>query len=278
MKKAPLRAFFFFTVILLSACVSLSVRLDTAQELINHSGFESSILPTQPYALFSAAPADMKSVRELTVVIEGDGYAWVNRNTLSDNPTPRDPVGLRIATSLKDAVYLARPCQYVEAKNCTARVWSVDRFNRDMVIRSYMDALQKLKERTGAESFHLIGFSGGAYIALVLAGKRTDIEDVTSVAGVLDPKAWTDFHDISPLALDFDIKTLILAAQYVPFRHVCSTEDDVVPCSLAQDFIRKSEGFGVHNHSLITYEDEGHGSLWQIALREGWLGVHARGN
>ena len=52
----------------------------------------------------------------LTVYIEGDGYAWKTRRSLSNDPTPTDPIALRLALQdpAANLVYLARPCQYVE--------------------------------------------------------------------------------------------------------------------------------------------------------------------
>ncbi len=50
----------------------------------------------------------------MVVYIEGDGRAYVNRRTPSNDPTPGNPMALRLALadpSLR-VLYLGRPCQY----------------------------------------------------------------------------------------------------------------------------------------------------------------------
>ena len=64
----------------------------------------------------------------LVVYIEGDGLAWINRGQISEDPTPTDPVALRLAArdDAASVLYLARPCQFVtgsEARNCAPRYW-----------------------------------------------------------------------------------------------------------------------------------------------------------
>ena len=51
----------------------------------------------------------------LKVYLEGDGRSWLNRNSISYNPTPKDPVGLTLAArdNSYNVMYIARPCQYV---------------------------------------------------------------------------------------------------------------------------------------------------------------------
>lgn len=257
---------FLLAIININSCTSVKNRHDVAYELIDNSQHSVQILQTDPLKLFSSHRVfpNQKNIK-ITVVIEGDGYSWINRHTVSDDPTPRDPVGLKIATSLKDPViYLARPCQYIMDAGCNKSIWSSGRFSKP-VISSYLSAFDKIKTTYGNKSFDIIGFSGGGFIALVLAAKRHDIEKVTTISGVLDPDKWTEFHDVSALSFSENIDTIFLNSKDVSFHHACSDSDKVVPCSLTHSFIDRTQNSGLKNHHISRYVGASHSSLWKKA-------------
>lgn len=102
----------------------------------------------------------------LHVYIEGDGKAWRNRRQPTDNPTPDDPVGLRLAAvDRHDAVlYLSRPCQFVKGtnlRNCGVPLWTSARF-AEPVINDIDHILNQAKSRAGASRLVLVGYSGEA--------------------------------------------------------------------------------------------------------------------
>lgn len=257
------RAFFYLTLFILAACTTLESRKQTAADIIDQAGLQAQTLPTSPFNLYAVHNNVAAQTERMTIVIEGDGYAWIGRYRLSDNPTPTNPIGLKIASALNTpAVYLARPCQYVSSPNCTPDMWSYNRFN-NAVMASYMNALDMLVQQYGVKEFDVIGFSGGAYIALNLSAKRGDIKTVTTVAGVLDPKAWTDFHDISSLKIEQGTESLLLASQNTQFKHLCSHDDDIVPCVLVDKFIAKAHSMNLSNHHILKFSGEGHETLWR---------------
>lgn len=251
----------------MSSCASVSDRKDIANKLIKESGYESSVISSRPFKLFSSYKiAANQKHNTITIVIEGDGYSWVNRHTVSDDPTPKDPVGLKIASSIEEpAVYLARPCQYVSDPMCNQSVWSSHRFSSS-VIQSYMDAFNQLKVEYNNSDFHVVAYSGGAFIALVLAAQRDDISKVSTVAGVLDPNAWTDFHDISALSHNYVVDDLMEHSGHVDFNHMCGGKDDIVPCSHAYDFADRAIHKDLKNHQIVAYEKERHDTLWTVVL------------
>lgn len=261
------RALFLFALCCICAgCTSLESRMDTAHDLMIRAGMDPREVPSQPYPLFSSYKSGPVSDL-LTVVIEGDGYAWFDRYTPSDNPTPLDPVGLRIASSLPGpVVYLARPCQYVNGPGCALPVWTSRRFTPD-VLASYGQAFDALKSQYNVKNFRIIGFSGGAYIALILAAERNDIMEVTTVAGVLDPSVWANFHDISALEGLEGYDGHVMRSRHVDFLHICGLEDDIVPCSLSERFIWGVTAQGLGNHRLEQYAGEDHMSVWQRLKR-----------
>ena len=100
-------------LLLVSGCVLLSDRLKVADRLALPNGFRSQLIETKGF--FIKSYEKKAGTEPLFVVIEGDGRAWIDKYTPSSDPTPLNPVGLRIAVSLnsENVLYLARPCQYL---------------------------------------------------------------------------------------------------------------------------------------------------------------------
>ena len=251
------QAFFLLCLIFLTACTSvhISSRYDALESELTAQGLQAEVLTTNQFKLYLARPDIFNPIEEMNLIIEGDGLAWRNRYTLSDNPTPLEPTGLFIARQMKlrkplPYFYLARPCQYLNDQKCTPHYWSVLRYSPE-VLESYMQALDQLKLRYGVKNFSILGFSGGAYIAFVLSSLRDDISNVTSVAGLMDPESWNDFHDSSAFYLPFENDVLLKKTKHVSFTHICSDADNILPCSLAQKFTADAKVLGLTNHDIV---------------------------
>lgn len=116
-----------------SACAS-SPR-QKASALGQEQGFSERLFSTKLFTLCGLLRPGLSSHSKiLRVYIEGDGHAWESRTRPSTNPTPRNPVALRLAMADPGAdtvLYLARPCQYVQGEDrrqCSNRYWTS--FNR----------------------------------------------------------------------------------------------------------------------------------------------------
>ena len=186
-KKAwPLRQAFFITIsiLLLCACATPERLTSRAASLAKEAGFTTEILISGGFSLWTAGRDLAPANETLNIVIEGDGFAWANFYTPSENPTPLNPVGLRIASQIQaPVIYLGRPCQYITSPSCHVRYWTSDRFSDD-VIQSYKTLLDIIKQRHDVRSFRVLGYSGGAYIAMRLSLERIDISEVITVAGM----------------------------------------------------------------------------------------------
>lgn len=97
------------------------------------------------------------------------------------------------------AGYLARPCQYVSGPVCGPAVWTDGRFS-PQVLDSMSKALDGLMRASGAVRVELVGYSGGAAIALLLAGSRHDVASVQTIAGNLSPRLWAQAKGHTGLA------------------------------------------------------------------------------
>lgn len=151
---------------LLAGCQSPMAQLQSLSTQYSH---QVEVLPTSPFPLASSLPLRLPKQPRLRVYLEGDGHAWATARQPSLDPSPQHLLMAQLALSdPRPSVYLARPCQFVSAADCTAAIWTDQRFS-PAVLRSLDQALDRLKQRYGNQDFELIGYSGGAALALLLA-------------------------------------------------------------------------------------------------------------
>lgn len=142
-------------------CVSEDPRV-RADTLATRAGLISENLQTKNFTIRSWSRIT-PPVHSLRVYIEGDGFAWKSRTLPSDNPTPRNPLGLAMAASdiHVNVLYLARPCQFVTPlpSHCSVNWWTNDRFSPD-VIGAMNDALDQIVKRFPGVTLEMVGYSG----------------------------------------------------------------------------------------------------------------------
>lgn len=184
----------------------------------------------------------------LLVYVEGDGFAWQSHNRLSDNPTPKNPLALKLM--LKDsasaAVYLARPCQYFpkETIPCSAKYWSSHRYAPE-VVTAMSSVIDTIKKRMNIKQIALVGYSGGGVIAALLAAKRTDVLWLITVAANLNISAWTNHHQVTPMPNSLNPINFAKPLAKIPQFHFVGAEDIQVPASVVYAYTK-------HLHSPIN--------------------------
>jgi pimeloyl-ACP methyl ester carboxylesterase len=178
--------------------------------------------------------------RPLTVYIEGDGRAWLSRWRFSDDPTPTDPVALRLAAvdPTPNLVYLARPCQYTDDPACHSRYWLGGRFAEE-VIAATDQAIEHLRRRIAAPAVHLVGFSGGGAVAALVAARRRDVASLRTVAGNLDHEQVTQRAGVSRLDGSLNPADYAVALAGIAQHHFVGADDRVVPRSAIERFAER---------------------------------------
>ena len=192
-------AFLLFCAVL-SGCAG---RLETAEGLARQRQWVSAIVATPRFDLFTYAPRTFVPSQPLVVYVEGDGYAFISETQVSDDPTPRDPVGLELAVAdpRPNVVYLARPCQYVSGphrRNCAPAYWTLARFS-EQVVSAVDAAVGHYVRASGARRVDYVGYSGGGAVAALVAARRPDSASLVTVGGVLDHATWTSLDGMTPL-------------------------------------------------------------------------------
>ncbi|AZE02119.1 hypothetical protein C4K05_6346 [Pseudomonas chlororaphis subsp. aureofaciens] len=92
-------------------------------------------------------------------------------------------------------------------------------------------ALDRLKQRYGNQDFELIGYSGGAALALLLAARRDDTTQVQTLAGNLSPRLWANALGLSPLHGSLEPLDQAPKLARVAQRHLLGQADRSVPAS-----------------------------------------------
>jgi hypothetical protein len=213
--------------------------------------------------------------RVLTVYIEGDGRAW-SLGAPPGNPTPRTPVGLELALADPGAplLYLGRPCQFMawRADACPPRLWTSGRFGAD-VIEAMDAAVVAAERRGGTHSLVLVGYSGGAAVAALLALRHPETALLVTVAGVVDHAAWTRLHAVAPLADSLNAADQIDLLARIPQVHLAGSADAIVPPALAADLVaRYPNGAG----AIIEITPNRHDCCWQQDWAERVVALRAR--
>lgn len=179
----------------------------------------------------------------LTVYIEGDGHAWLSKYRLSENPTPLHPVGLELAAldHSENVVYLARPCQYTGRDTDDAckdpSYWSDKRFSEEVIV-AMNEAIDFFSERIKASHIRLVGYSGGAAVAVLIAARRNDVSSLITVAGNLDPEYVNQHHGVDSLKGSLNPMDFASRISAIPQHHFSGSEDKVVPPLVAERFVK----------------------------------------
>lgn len=257
--------------VLLISCSALNTshipnRTQRVIETAEAQGFEHAIYPTKHFKLTAYQRFNRIDDPKVHVYIEGDGNSWKTRYQLSNNPTPKQPLALQLALSdpAPNVIYIARPCQYTPLSDdpqCDAKFWSSHRYAPEVIasVNAVLDAVvaQRGNKKT---DFLLVGFSGGASVALLTAGQRKDVTQLITVAGDLNHTLLNEHHRTSPLKGSLNPSDNMALIAHIPQTHWCGTQDGIVPCWTVEAFCKKMNNPAlVQCHSL---HDASHHSHW----------------
>ena len=211
---------------------------DFAQGLAEAQGFEMEAIEAGAFTLTIFHKGLDEPSGTLAVYIEGDGRAWIAPTVVSRDPTPRDPIGLRLAVldQRRSVLYVARPCQYTRGDpNCQPKYWSSHRFAEE-VVEATDTAITRVLARSGPRAVGLVGYSGGGAVAALVAARRTDVAWLVTIAGNLDHESWTRHHGVSPLEGSLNPRDFARELSALPQLHWVGERDVVVPPAIARSY------------------------------------------
>lgn len=271
---------YFIKILYISLCFSLffgcaatdSRHIPRRTQKIIHQAeqadFVVEIMPTNTFQLTTISKHQSQQNPIVHAYVEGDGNSWKTRYQLSDNPTPRQPLALKLA--LRDphpnVIYIARPCQYTPVEDdpyCEPKFWSSHRYAEEVIaaVQGVMDQPKYANAR-----WVLIGFSGGASVATLVASERDDVDQILTVAGDLNHVVLNDYHGTTPLSGSLNPSDRIGHLRLIPQTHWCGTKDTVVPCWTVQAYCEQCDNpSAVHCNEL---KGATHHAKWEKAWPE----------
>lgn len=266
MKKNILLIILLLLVASTLGCATLPMfrdRQSVAENIARQAGLSKEYLNAGDFTLLSYQRFNQRA-DSLRIYIEGDGRAWENKNKLSRDPTPSNPVALRLAAAdqADNLAYIARPGQYPElgSPECEWKYWSTFRFASE-VVEAFNLVIDGLKEKSGAKHVELVGYSGGGAIAVLVAARRSDVIGLRTVAGNLNPKAFCVYHRVSQLDGSLDPLEVAQKIAHIPQRHFVGSKDKITPLILAESFV---EAEGDKDYARITVVDGAtHNQGWE---------------
>lgn len=263
----PMLRWFLILNLLLSGCIqlpSVTQRTDSAERMAQQAGWIAKNIEAELFTLRTYRPVDLSETDTLTIYLEGDGFAWATPSTPSFNPTPINPVALKLA--LRDdmpAVYLARPCQYVSqgaTKNCIPHYWTGGRFAPE-VISATNQVLDELKGQYHATYLRLVGYSGGGAVAALVAARRSDVIRLITIAGNLDHRAWTGEKHLTPLSGSLNPADDWQALSRISQTHFVGGKDENIGISIVNAY--KSRFKKGRPPDVIVIQQFDHQCCWE---------------
>lgn len=169
--------------------------------------------------------------KPLHIYLEGDGFTWQKGTKVSADPTPKNPVMLKLmAMDPNPAIYLGRPCYFhVKDTACNPFYWTIARYHSS-VIQSLRAALrQEIDTYTEPPaSVRLFGFSGGGSLAYLMAADFEGVNTVVTLGSNLDTSGWMEelktgnILKLSQNPLDFPPQP------HTSYLHIEGTKDKIV--------------------------------------------------
>lgn len=268
-------------------CFYLCLTLLTSCSVINHispqiyankiaaqNGWQAVEFQTNRFTLHGFHGDLSSAEKKLIVYIEGDGHAWKNRWRPSTDPTPRNPIALRLAVQAPESkvLYLARPCQFTtdsSQTHCLTKYWTSHRYSQE-VIDSVNEALDQAKVLSDTKQMVLIGYSGGGTLAALLAAQRKDIAHLVTISANLDTDVWVKEHGVTPLQGSLNPVDFAAQLSHIPQIHLSGANDEIVSPTVLQSYIEKLPGSPLIQWALIS--DYDHQCCWV----EAWQELHAK--
>ena len=221
--------------IICSGCTTPAARVDAEAARL---GFErqtvrGTLFPHRVY--LKPLKTGSKTVH---VYIEGDGTPWLLANLPSSDPTPRNPLMLRLmAQDPEPSLYLGRPCYFgfAETPPCKAWWWTDGRFAPE-VVDSMAAALNRLRVQYQFNSVVLIGHSGGGALAVLLASRPIKADAIVTLAGNLDTDAWTQYHQFDALSGSLNPARMATLEKGITQLHFLGESDQIIPPVLLSRF------------------------------------------
>lgn len=240
------------TLLFLTGCSTITVPADFVYKKVETRNFtiatwQKVTNPAAPYKIY----------------IEGDGYAFNAHGRATHDPTPHGTLVRELAfgDNSPNVIYLARPCQYVKSPICSKRHWTTARFAPEIINAEY----EAIKQIAGDEPIILVGFSGGAQVAGLIATAKPglNVKKIITIAGNLDHLAWTQYHNLPPLSESMNLESYHKQFAQIPQIYYVGSDDKVMPPVLVREFVGNKD-------LIVEVKGATHNTGWKVIYNKIW--------
>ncbi|MCP4692075.1 MAG: alpha/beta hydrolase [Desulfobacterales bacterium] len=206
----------------------------------------------------------------LHVYLEGDGAPFIDGRAPSADPTPANPLMLRLmALDPNPALYLGRPCYFglsSTSPSCHPYYWTSGRYS-SRVVESMAAALGRFLKENRYDGVVFLGHSGGGVLAMLLAPYFKETIAVVTAASNLDIDAWCERRGYGPLTGSLNPATRPALPKSIRQLHYAGGRDENVPPELIEPVVSFQE-----NATFTVMDDFDHaccwGRIWPSILKE----------
>ncbi len=257
-----------FTAFFLISCASEQTRLNRALDIATEHDFAAEIIAGNfPMQIFYRNQFSSHAV----IYLEGDGLVINKYGEVALNPTPTDPVALKLASVDHrpwSKIVINRPFHYLKMDPSLRRdgfplkweskYWTMARYAPE-IIQAIFEVIKTCQLRFKFKTLEIVAYSGGAAVALLLAPHLDNLTRMVSFAGNLDHVSWTKYHDTQPLFESLDPLQNKAAIGKVPQIHFIGTSDANTTIDLAHGYSQKVNSSKI---TIVPVPGFSHDSNW----------------
>lgn len=194
--------------------------------------FEAKQIQTHHFSIAVWEKEGIKKGEPLRIYFEGDG-----------TPNPSHKVALYFAEKDRSSnvIYVARPCQWTNERICREKpeIYGEARFHYE-IMAEMQELTAYLMRKYQAPSVELVGYDGGAVIALNMATK-VPTKRVITIAGITDVVAYNNYHNLPQLDEEDTANPAdnLATLAEIPQIHYVGKEDEVTPRRLVERFVAR---------------------------------------
>jgi hypothetical protein len=283
-----------FTALFLFGCSSDQLRINKVFNLAQHANLTPSVINTSQFSI--QIFTQNHNSKHAVIYLEGDGLVLNRYGEIALNPTPTDPMAVRLASVDRrpfTKIVVNRPFHYgdrhaecslircpglkVSASRSRNKFgmtlshhdnvspyWTTARYAPE-VIQSIYEAINQCQQQFRFETIELVAYSGGASVALLLTPYFKNITRIISFAGNLDHKNWTSYHGTQPLFESLDPMENKEFIRKIPQIHFVGASDDNTTPELAKAYKQKIDSDKI---SIIVIDGFAHDGNWPSIWQE----------
>ena len=243
-----------------TGCLSSYLAADRVERLARNAGFQRRIVEAGRFPVVVYLKPAARATQRVHVYIEGDGSPWIRHRWVARDPTPRNPLALKLMRLDSNAsLYLGRPCYHGlhDMPPCEPRFWTSGRYS-ESVVESMAIALNALLAELSMDEAVLIGHSGGGTLAMLLAARLPMVRAVITLAANLDTDAWAAYHHYAPLHASLNPAQLAPLSRRIFQLHLAGKDDVNVPPSLIRPVVERQ-----YNARWQVVRGQNHTCCWE---------------